>query len=85
MPVAAPAQGRPPRGVPAQSNPACAGTFRCAAHTTRGPWERVYASANFQVTVLSVSSTVARNMPNAASDIVRPSFNPLIIICPNPE
>ena len=27
--------------------------------------------------VLSVSSIVARNMPNAASDIVRPSFNPL--------
>ena len=30
VPVAALAQRRPPRGVPAQSNPACAGTFRCA-------------------------------------------------------
>ena len=27
--------------------------------------------------VPSASSTVTQNMPNAASDIVRPSFNPL--------
>ena len=45
--VAAPAQRRPqaPRGVPAQSNPACAGTFRCAGtpRAVRGN-ARAYAS-----------------------------------------